>query len=115
MRIPGTRRNALAHRVVFFLAHGRWPDNAMHTCDNPTCVRREHIVEGTHCDNMRDMVRKGRAARRSNGRHAGPVKLTCEQVAQLQSACGTQTQIAAAFGVSQSYVSMVRSGQRRAA
>ncbi len=53
-----------AHRVAFYLKHGRWPSPcALHECDNPRCVRVEtgHVVEGTHAENTRHMVRRGRA------------------------------------------------------
>ncbi len=52
-----------AHRVAFFLAHGRWPEPcALHKCDGGEigCVRADHLVEGTFADNTADMVRKGR-------------------------------------------------------
>jgi hypothetical protein len=50
-----------AHRVAFFLTEGRWPDpNALHHCDNPPCVRRAHLFEGTPKQNTADMMAKGR-------------------------------------------------------
>ena len=42
----------------------------MHSCDTRRCCNPDHLKPGTHRANMRDMVRKGRAASRSNGRHA---------------------------------------------
>lgn len=32
----------------------------MHTCDTRACVRPDHLVKGTHRQNMRDMAAKGR-------------------------------------------------------
>lgn len=56
------KRYRLAHRIAWELTHGREPDGVvMHTCDTPECVEPSHLVLGTQRDNMRDMVRKGRA------------------------------------------------------
>lgn len=50
-----------AHVAAFFVAEGRWPTpRCLHHCDNPPCVRRDHLFEGTPLDNMRDMIAKGR-------------------------------------------------------
>ena len=36
-----------AHRVAFFLAHGRWPEPCgLHSCDNPPCCNVRHLFEG---------------------------------------------------------------------
>lgn len=51
----------LSHRVAFFLEESRWPTpDGMHLCDNPVCVRRSHIKEGTHAENNADKAAKGR-------------------------------------------------------
>lgn len=49
------------HRVVFFEANGYWPEVVRHTCDNPRCINPAHLIAGTHADNSRDMVERGRS------------------------------------------------------
>jgi hypothetical protein len=51
-----------AHGVAWVLERGQLPDGAFlcHHCDNPPCVRPDHMFIGTNADNMRDMCRKGR-------------------------------------------------------
>jgi hypothetical protein len=59
-------REVGAHRFSLLLA-GIDPTGllACHRCDTPACVRPDHIFLGTHLDNMRDMVAKGRTSRRA--------------------------------------------------
>ena len=59
MRFGG--KDQLAHRISYKLAYGDWPANfGCHTCDNPKCVRPDHVYDGTHADNMSDCVSRGR-------------------------------------------------------
>lgn len=52
-----------ASRLAWEIQYGPIPDGlgVLHRCDNPPCVRGEHLFLGTVRDNAIDMVAKGRA------------------------------------------------------
>lgn len=52
-----------APRAAWIIMNGPLADDLviMHTCDNPPCVRPDHLKPGTHQENMDDMSRKKRA------------------------------------------------------
>jgi hypothetical protein len=56
------RRIARAPRFSWSLVNGVVPAGlkVLHRCDNPACVRVEHLFLGTMRDNSRDMMAKGR-------------------------------------------------------
>lgn len=51
-----------AHRIAYFFSHGSIDDSKLicHHCDNPKCVRPEHLYQGTVKDNSQDMINRGR-------------------------------------------------------
>jgi hypothetical protein len=62
------RRPWTAHRISYAIAHGPIPDGAMvlHSCDNPQCVRLDHLRIGTARDNAADAVARGRKRKTYN-------------------------------------------------
>lgn len=64
-----------AHKGKAFRSHRLAADDyspipkgmfALHTCDNPPCIRPKHLHYGTQQDNLDDMVRRDRQARGSD-------------------------------------------------
>ncbi len=58
----GEKKKSYVHRAIYETICGplQSGQEVMHVCDNPRCVRPSHLRAGTHADNMRDMIAKGR-------------------------------------------------------
>lgn len=55
------KRNILATHASWFLYHNLWPSQfILHKCDNPPCIRPDHLFEGTLRDNLLDCMKKSR-------------------------------------------------------
>jgi len=87
-----------ASRYVYELYSGEIPKGFVirHTCDNPSCINPDHLLVGTHADNVADKVSRDRCAKlENNGRH----KLTIEQVKTIYFSDNSQTNLAKEYKV----------------
>ncbi len=52
-----------AHRVSWWIHRGEIPEGleVCHHCDNPKCVKPDHLYVATHAQNIRDIHIRGRA------------------------------------------------------
>lgn len=99
-------RGYQASRFVWMIVNGEIPAGMFvcHTCDNPKCVKPNHLFLGTPKDNAQDMFRKKRnivAGRRLS-------EDAVREIRNLHATTNmTQAQIAARFGVRQTQVSHI--------
>jgi len=75
----------LAHRYSYELANGPIAGEmcVLHRCDNPRCVRPDHLFLGTRTDNSNDKIAKGRAAGAKGTSHP-KARLTEPQVVEIR-------------------------------
>jgi len=102
-----------APRLSWRIHFGQIPEghHVLHRCDNPACVRPDHLFTGTDADNMADSRLKGRHA---HGETHGFAKLTDLLVIQIRReyACGSlgQSDLAEKYGVSRGAIQNVVEG-----
>ena len=97
-------------------------EQVRHRCDNPPCVRPDHLIRGTQVDNSRDMVERERSARGDlHGARLHPetirrgvintaAKLTDDQVREIRARYASgeiQVVLDAAFNVTQAAISCI--------
>lgn len=98
-----------AHRIALF-----GPENiqdrrmACHRCDNPRCVRPDHLFAGEAIDNVRDMVAKGRGAQAENGHRTR--KLDDDAVRDVRASTERLYILAKRYGVDGSAIRQIRLG-----
>ena len=105
------------HDIIFWIARRRPRLYVCHHCDNPRCVRPDHLFLGTPQDNSTDMARKKRGGaavhpeRVPRGETHGAAKLTAEAVREIRHlyavGAANQYELAARFGVSQPAIGMI--------
>jgi hypothetical protein len=81
----------------------------LHRCDNPPCVRPEHLFQGTQTTNMADMAAKGRSNQPTGARH-GRTHLTEDDVRMIRDLYDrgiAQTALAKQYGVASTTIQAI--------
>ena len=88
-----------AHQVSYMIFIGSLipGDVVRHSCDNPGCVNPNHLLKGTHNDNVQDRVARKRSAK---GFGNGRSKLTSEIVKRCRRSDKSYKELAKEYGVS---------------
>ena len=96
-----------AHRASHLVYLGEIPagKHVCHRCDVRHCINPAHLFLGTHQENMRDMIEKGRQARGGANSHG---RLTEEQILEIRGDARTQCEIAADYKITQPQVSYIK-------
>lgn len=120
-----------AHRWSYQHHYGPIPDGMLvcHRCDNPPCVRPDHLFLGTNGDNMADKKAKGRNCygdangsrkfldRRPRGESSPVARLSDAQAIEIfrtyHAGGVTQRALAEAYNISPQTVSLVATAQLR--
>lgn len=99
----GASSTLYTHRIAYALVYGPFDDSLVvrHTCNRPSCYAPEHLILGTMGDNARDRAEA-----------VGHIVSDADAIAIYRDT-RTHREIAAAFGVSKSYVAAVRTGRLR--
>lgn len=108
---PTIRRKGKLYRIsryVFELWYGPIPPGlcVRHTCDNPKCISRRHLLIGTIYQNNQDRDLRNRTAK---GERNGAAKLTAAQVLQIRQSPKSNQQLANEFKVGKTTIQRVKS------
>lgn len=101
-----------AHRVAYELVHGKIAPGLLlrHRCDNPPCIRVDHLVPGTRSDNSRDMRERDRSLK---GERNPSARLTVGEVAAIKRDLlqgQTLSAVAMRYGIGTSTAGRIRKG-----
>jgi hypothetical protein len=126
-RLQVNRRRLLAHRYALELYLKRpIPKHleARHMCHNSVCINPSHLQEGTHADNMKDMVDADRQSKgeilslrlkgikheRSNGEKNHKSKLTEDQVKYIKNSKLSNIELSKSYNVSRNQILRIKNG-----
>lgn len=103
---------ALTHRIAWEIANGPIPDGVLvcHRCDNPPCVRPDHLFLGDDAANAADRDEKGRLGPRV-GEFNGNAKLSESDVVAIRQDPRPRKEIAYELRVSIATIDHIKTGR----
>lgn len=110
----GRATQTTAHRMAYSLRYPEIDINGLvvrHLCNNVKCVNPEHLLHGTHADNVQDRVDAGRSA---TGERNGRSVLNERSVLAIKRslmAGAKQSDLAVLAGVSDRAINLIASGK----
>lgn len=109
LQVGGKR--VMTHRYAYMLWRGKIPEGMLvcHKCDNPPCCNPEHLFLGTHKDNLRDAMAKGRWwAHGAHGERNQGAKITAEQALLIRDSSAPTKLLSEQFGISYGQIQKIR-------
>lgn len=105
-------KTQMLSRVIYEKYVGEIPEGlcVLHKCDNPECVNPDHLFLGTYADNSKDMCNKNRQFH-PHGEKNGHAVLTEKQVIAIKKDSRKQKEIAKAYGISQTMISLIKNNK----
>ena len=103
-----------AHRLAYRCEHGELPPAPAvirHRCDVRKCINPQHLIAGTHADNARDRVSRGRSARQQ-GALNGRAILSGSDIPSIRASDATLSALAQKYGVGATTIADIRKGRR---
>jgi hypothetical protein len=107
------KKRTYAHRYAWELTYGKIPNemHVLHHCDNPPCVRPNHLFLGTQADNNRDKKQKGRLVFGSKRKLAKLKESDIPIIRELWKRGQSMQQIALVHGVHRNTIQQVLSSK----
>jgi len=98
-----------AHHIAFEHSGKVVPTGMLlrHTCDNRACINPTHLLIGTHDDNMKDMVKRGR----SSTENQPLAVLTWASVGEIRASKESPEVLAAHYGVRKQQIKRILKGE----
>lgn len=100
-----------AHRIAWELVNGPIPAGlyVCHSCDNPPCVRPDHLWLGTNRENQLDAVAKGRG---NAGERNNKARISTADAEAIRASTEATGALAIRYGISPGHVWRIRRGER---
>jgi hypothetical protein len=98
-----------AHRLSWIIHRGMMPDGAqvLHRCDNPACVRPDHLFLGDNAANHADKIGKNRQ-RAARGEAVGSARLSADDVRNIRASTEGPTALSRRYSMSVGHIDKIR-------